>query len=659
MTIQEMMVGLEPGPDEVGVGPAERWTRTHVPFALHTGGSWTVEVAEQAEPILSPAGATLGTCVLATPEMLDIAVLAAGEAAPVLSVESAPTFLYRFAALLETESILLQGIAIFDGALSQTDAEDQVNAAIRVLRAAAPRLPDGRPAGTVVAALGVRWPIFQAALALAAALTAGCPIVFAADKAAPLSAFAFAELAERAGLPAGSVCALVRSRGALEAAASHPGVAVLSQPGELDALDLADLAAIGKPVWSALRGTETAIILASADLPSAAAEVAQAAWGRTGPWREGALRVLVQEGIQARFERLLTDALNRTAVPESRGINSGEFAAAIGRAANFGAKALTPPGAGSASPTLLLGLQPATTHEARLPTGPVALVYSFRTIVEAAALEANDALPAVTSIHGLDLPEALSLAALVRAPIVPLNACDPTQDAGCFLPQPGAADPHIAHGAARSVEAAGDRSETVVQQITRAKLERAVDAAAASRWLTTTQADRERSLSSASPSLVAIVQARRRWRQPNASLERDRFQLHSTRGLGVVAILAPRLTPAAELTVIASLLVGNATILVTEWTAEGEGTLASRLAPAGLPGGSLQELQGELTQALADLIRHPALRRVLVASNALEASPSPLPHNVYVLPAEDGSDLMTALEPLVSEVQSIFGEIGV
>jgi aldehyde dehydrogenase (NAD+) len=87
------------------------------------------------------------------------------------------------------------------------------------------------PVGVVGAIVPWNAPLFTAALKLAPALLAGCPVILKPSPEAPLSAFVLAEAAAEAGLPDGVLTVLPAGAEASEYLVRHPGVDKISFTG--------------------------------------------------------------------------------------------------------------------------------------------------------------------------------------------------------------------------------------------------------------------------------------------------------------------------------------------------------------------------------------------------------------------------------------------
>jgi acyl-CoA reductase-like NAD-dependent aldehyde dehydrogenase len=128
------------------------------------------------------------------------------------------------------------------------------------------------PVGVVGAITPWNYPLHQVVAKVAPALAAGCTIVLKPSEVAPLSVFAFTEIVDAAGLPAGTFN-LVSGTGPVvgEAIAAHPRVDMVSFTGSARAGRRVGEVASGslKRVALELGGKSANVILDDADLTAA------------------------------------------------------------------------------------------------------------------------------------------------------------------------------------------------------------------------------------------------------------------------------------------------------------------------------------------------------------------------------------------------------
>jgi aldehyde dehydrogenase (NAD+) len=161
------------------------------------------------------------------------------------------------------------------------------------------------------------WPMNQVACKVAPALAAGCTMVLKPSEIAPLSAYLFAQVLHKAGLPAG-VFNLVNGDGPTvgSALASHPDVAMVSFTGSTQAgVAVASAAApTVKRVTQELGGKSANIILEDADIENAVKEGVQACFRNTGQSCDAPTRMLVPRSKIAEVVKAAQQAAGATRV---------------------------------------------------------------------------------------------------------------------------------------------------------------------------------------------------------------------------------------------------------------------------------------------------------------------------------------------------------
>lgn len=144
------------------------------------------------------------------------------------------------------------------------------------------------------------WPINQIVCKVAPALAMGCTMVLKPSEIAPFSAYLFAEVLHKAGVPAG-VFNLVNGDGATvgTALAAHADVDMVSFTGSTRAgIEVAQTAAITvKRVTQELGGKSPNIILDDADLETAISTGVQSCFSNSGQSCDAPTRLLIPESL--------------------------------------------------------------------------------------------------------------------------------------------------------------------------------------------------------------------------------------------------------------------------------------------------------------------------------------------------------------------------
>jgi len=168
-----------------------------------------------------------------------------------------------------------------------------------------------QPVGVVACITPWNFPNAMLTRKIAPALAAGCTVVCKPANATPLSAFAFAELAERAGVPAGVINIVAGRTSEIGAEmTANPIVRKLPFTGstQVGKKLMADCAATVKRTSMELGGNAPFIVFDDADLDAAVAGAMICKFRNAGQTCVCANRILVQEGIYDEFTEKLMAA---------------------------------------------------------------------------------------------------------------------------------------------------------------------------------------------------------------------------------------------------------------------------------------------------------------------------------------------------------------
>jgi len=169
-----------------------------------------------------------------------------------------------------------------------------------------------QPIGVVAAITPWNFPNAMITRKCAPALAAGCPVVIKPASMTPYSAFALAELAERAGIPPGVLNVITGAAreigGELTA---NPTVRKLSFTGStaVGKLLMAQCAATVKKVSMELGGNAPFLVFDDADIDAAIEGAMMSKFRNTGQTCVCANRILVQDGVYDEFAGKLTEAV--------------------------------------------------------------------------------------------------------------------------------------------------------------------------------------------------------------------------------------------------------------------------------------------------------------------------------------------------------------
>src|SRR5512138_1475487 len=265
-----------------------------------------------------------------------------------------------------------------------------------------------QPVGVVAAITPWNFPNAMITRKCAPALAAGCPVVIKPATQTPYSAFALAELAERAGIPAGVINILTGSAKEIGGElTSSPIVRKLSFTGstEVGKLLMQQCASTVKKISLELGGNAPFLVFDDADLDAAVEGAIISKFRNTGQTCVCANRILVQDGVYDAFAEKLAAAVKKLKVGPGLedGVNLGPLidkaaldkveehvadAKAKGAEVRLGG-APHERGGTFYQPTVLTNVttQMKVTREETF--GPVAPLFRFKTEEEAIAL-AND-----------------------------------------------------------------------------------------------------------------------------------------------------------------------------------------------------------------------------------------------------------------------------
>lgn len=185
-----------------------------------------------------------------------------------------------------------------------------------------------QPIGVVAAITPWNFPIAMITRKCAPALAAGCPVVIKPATMTPYSALALAELAERAGVPAGIINVVTGGAGAIGGElTSNPIVRKLSFTGstEIGKLLMEQCAATVKKVSMELGGNAPFIVFDDADLDAAVEGAMMSKFRNTGQTCVCANRILVQDSVYEAFSAKLATAVKALKVGPGieEGVNQG------------------------------------------------------------------------------------------------------------------------------------------------------------------------------------------------------------------------------------------------------------------------------------------------------------------------------------------------
>lgn len=170
-----------------------------------------------------------------------------------------------------------------------------------------------QPVGVVASITPWNFPNAMIARKAAAALSAGCTFVVRPASQTPLSALAMAELAERAGIPAGVFNVVVGddARGMGKVLTQHPDIAKFTFTGStaVGKMLISQCATTVKKVSMELGGNAPFIVFDDADIDAAVQGAMVSKYRNAGQTCVCTNRIFVQEGVLSEFTEKLTVAV--------------------------------------------------------------------------------------------------------------------------------------------------------------------------------------------------------------------------------------------------------------------------------------------------------------------------------------------------------------
>jgi succinate-semialdehyde dehydrogenase/glutarate-semialdehyde dehydrogenase len=272
------------------------------------------------------------------------------------------------------------------------------------------------------------------------ALAAGCTMIVKPAEQTPLSALAMAELASRAGVPAGVLCVLTgpaRAIGAVLTGDLRVRKLTFTGSTEVGRLLAAQCAPTIKRLSLELGGNAAFIVFDDADLDAAVEGAMISKYRNTGQTCVCANRLLVQEGIYDAFATRLTARVAALRVGDGlqSGVEQGPLidTAALAKVEELvadaraqGARALTG-GARHAlggtfyQPTVLTEALPAMRMAHEEIFGPVAPLYRFRDEADAIRLANASEYGLASYFYSRDVARVWRVARALECGIVGIN----------------------------------------------------------------------------------------------------------------------------------------------------------------------------------------------------------------------------------------------
>jgi aldehyde dehydrogenase (NAD+) len=461
MSIAEKFVSMEYGPAPEDPKEAQTWLQRHGHrFAHFINGAWQAPAAGKYFDTIDPSnGERLASVAQGSSADVDAAVLSARAAFPkwrALTPHARARYLYALARLVQKHSRLLAVLETMDNGKPIRESRDiDIPLVARHFYHHAgwaqlldQEFPEYEPCGVVGQIIPWNFPLLMAAWKIAPALATGNTVVLKPAEFTPLTALAFAELCQEAGLPAGVVNIVTGDGSTGEALVKHNDVDKIAFTGstEVGRAIRTATAATPKRLSLELGGKSPFIIFDDADLDSAVEGLVDGIWFNQGQVCCAGSRLLMQESIAEPLMAKIKDRMSalRVGPPLDKAIDIGAIIARVqldriqhmvDQGVAEGATCWQPqmalPERGFYyPPTLMSNVHPASIVAQQEIFGPVLAAMTFRTPREAVELANNTVYGLAACVWSENINVSLHIAAQLKAGVVWVN-CTNLFDASC------------------------------------------------------------------------------------------------------------------------------------------------------------------------------------------------------------------------------------
>lgn len=461
MSVSDVFESLAYGPAPEAAKPAIEWLEAHGrTFGNFIDGEF--RPATKSFEVFNPATTErIGTVAQADEADVNAAVEAARKALAgwnALGCHGRAKVLYAIARQLQKHSRLFAVLESIDNGKPIRETRDlDVPIATRHFYHHAgwaqlldSEFPGYSPVGVCGQIIPWNFPLLMLAWKIAPALAAGNTVVLKPAEFTPLTALLFAEICQRAGVPNGVVNIVTGDGETGRLIVEHPDIDKIAFTGstEVGRIIRKTTADSSKKLSLELGGKSPFVVFEDADLDSAVEGCVDAIWFNQGQVCCAGSRLLVQESIADKFLSKLRHRMSslRVGDPLDKAVDIGaivdkvqldRIASLVQQGVADGAQLYQPdcecPATGwFYPPTLLSGVEAASTVAQVEIFGPVLVAMTFRTPAEAVALSNNTVYGLAASVWTESLSLAHEIASRIKAGTVWVNCTNQFDSASGF-----------------------------------------------------------------------------------------------------------------------------------------------------------------------------------------------------------------------------------
>jgi aldehyde dehydrogenase (NAD+) len=461
MSIVEKFMTMEYGPAPEDPREAFSWLDRHARcFGHFINGAWQAPTEGTYFDTSDPStGKKLATVAQGSAADVGNAVKAARSALPAwqsLTPHARARYLYALARQVQKHSRWLAVLETLDNGKPIRESRDiDIPLVARHFYHHAgwaqlleQEFPGYAACGVVGQIIPWNFPLLMLAWKIAPALATGNTVVLKPAEFTPLTALAFAQISQEAGLPPGVVNIVTGDGSTGEALVKHPDVDKIAFTGstEVGRAIRKATAESHKKLSLELGGKSPFLIFEDADLDSAVEGLVDGIWFNQGQVCCAGSRLLMQESIADKLLGKIQERMNtlRVGPPLDKAVDIGAIVArvqleriqrlvdqGVAEGATCWQPSIPVPAQGLYfPPTLLSNVHPTSVVAQQEIFGPVLAAMTFRTPREAVELANNTVYGLAASVWSESINVSLHVAAQLKAGVVWVN-CTNLFDAAC------------------------------------------------------------------------------------------------------------------------------------------------------------------------------------------------------------------------------------